>query len=127
LENGKRRIGNLSSVLSGHPRAAVVGDYVLAASSSGIWRRPISQITSYAERPSPQLSNGFSLGKSFQNPFNPTTAMSYDPSKNGYVTFKAYDALDREIRTLVRRYELAGKYTVSFDAAQLPSGIFFFA
>ncbi len=68
----------------------------------------------------------FALMQNYPNPFNPTTAVSYELSRNGYVTLKVYDALGRDIRTLVSEHQLAGKYTVNFDGAQLPSGIYFY-
>ncbi len=42
------------------------------------------------------------------------------------VTLKVYDILGREIATLVNEEKPAGEYEVEFNAANLPSGIYFY-
>ncbi len=42
------------------------------------------------------------------------------------VSLKVYDTLGRENRTLVESQQSAGNYAVTFDAASLPSGIYFY-
>ncbi len=42
------------------------------------------------------------------------------------VTLKVYDLLGREIATLVNEEKPAGEYEVEFNAANLPSGIYFY-
>ena len=67
----------------------------------------------------------FELGN-YPNPFNPTTIISYQLPKEGMVTIKIFDALGREVKTLVNEFKLHGKYTVSFDASNLASGVYFY-
>jgi hypothetical protein len=45
---------------------------------------------------------------------------------NGIVKLKVLDILGREIRTLVNEYKTVGKYSVSFEASKLASGIYFY-
>ena len=73
-----------------------------------------------------EIPKEFVLMQNYPNPFNPTTVISYELSKNGYVELKVYDALGREISTLANEYEIAGKHKVKFDGSQLPSGIYFY-
>jgi hypothetical protein len=47
-------------------------------------------------------------------------------TKEGFVTLKVYDILGREIATLVNEEKPAGEYEVEFNAANLPSGIYFY-
>jgi len=39
---------------------------------------------------------------------------------------KVYDLLGREVATLVKEEKPAGEYEVEFNAANLPSGIYFY-
>ena len=68
---------------------------------------------------------GFSTS-SYPNPFNPTTTISYTIPKDGRVEIKVYDALGREVATLVNEVKPAGKYNVVFNAANLASGVYFY-
>jgi photosystem II stability/assembly factor-like uncharacterized protein len=68
----------------------------------------------------------FSLEQNYPNPFNPTTTINYSVPKQCYVTIKIYDALGREIKTLVNTDKSAGNYSIEFNASQLASGIYFY-
>ena len=67
----------------------------------------------------------FALEQNYPNPFNPTTAIGYQLSANGFTSLKIYDALGREVATLVNEAKEAGTYSVQFDGAKLSSGIYF--
>lgn len=68
----------------------------------------------------------FSLHQNFPNPFNPTTQIGYDIPKDGEVKMIIYDALGREVKTLVNKFHKQGKYSVLFNAEDLTSGIYFY-
>lgn len=76
----------------------------------------------YSPSPIPQ----YYLLNNYPNPFNPTTKISFAISKSSNITLKVYDALGREISTLIDEYMEAGNYLVSFDASELASGIYFY-
>ena len=63
-------------------------------------------------------SNEFGIQQNYTNPFNPTTA-------NGFTSLKIYDAIGREVATLVNEVKEAGYYSAQFDGARLSSGIYF--
>jgi hypothetical protein len=69
----------------------------------------------------------FVLSANYPNPFNPTTTISYQLPKDGLVCIKIYDALGREVSTLVNESKTKGTYTVSFNAASLPSGLYLYS
>jgi hypothetical protein len=70
--------------------------------------------------------SGFKLSQNFPNPFNPKTKIQYVISSRQFVTLKVYDILGREIATLVDEEKSAGEYEITFDASELPSGIYFY-
>jgi hypothetical protein len=80
---------------------------------------------STVEPNSRELPKKFALHEAFPNPFNPTTELRFDLPKAGRTTLRIYDMLGREVATLLDEHRAAGSYTVSFDAANMPSGLYF--
>ncbi|MHB8338354.1 MAG: right-handed parallel beta-helix repeat-containing protein, partial [Ignavibacteriaceae bacterium] len=72
------------------------------------------------------ISPIYELIANYPNPFNPSTIISYQIPKDGLVTLKVFDALGREVKTLVNEFKSQGKYSVSFDASNLTSGVYFY-
>ncbi len=73
-----------------------------------------------------QLISDYSLSQNYPNPFNPVTTIEFSIPKNEFVNLKVYNILGKEIKNLVSGNLQAGKYTVNFDAANLPSGMYFY-
>lgn len=68
----------------------------------------------------------FILHQNYPNPFNPTTSIEYQLVDAEKVSLKVYDVLGREVKTLVNEEKLPGNYSVTFDASNLSSGIYFY-
>jgi len=66
----------------------------------------------------------FFLSQNYPNPFNPGTQIKYSIKEAGLVQLRVYDILGKEIANLVNTNKEAGDYSVDFNAAQLPSGIY---
>ncbi len=70
--------------------------------------------------------SSYELFANYPNPFNPTTQISYQIPKDGFVNLTVYNSLGQEVDVLVNRQQTAGRYTVQFDASNLPSGVYFY-
>ena len=70
--------------------------------------------------------NEFKLEQNYPNPFNPATIISYSVAENSFISLKVYDVLGDEITELVSEVKEPGNYSVSFDASNLSSGIYFY-
>lgn len=68
----------------------------------------------------------YALTQNYPNPFNPSTQIKFALKEAGYVTLKVYDALGKEVATLVKGEYTSGSYNVAFDASGLASGIYFY-
>ena len=86
----------------------------------------VTSIESEIENKIDQLPSDYLLSQNYPNPFNPTTSLQYTIGSLQFVTLKVYDVLGREVATLVNEEKPAGEYEVEFNAANLPSGIYFY-
>jgi hypothetical protein len=66
----------------------------------------------------------YALYQNYPNPFNPTTNIMYDVKDAGLVTLKVCNMMGQEVTTLVNAERAQGRYTVSFNATNLPSGVY---
>ncbi len=72
------------------------------------------------------IPSDFSLSQNFPNPFNPSTVISYNLKETGKVQLKVFNVLGNEVKTLVNEEKPAGNYEVTWNAVNLPSGIYFY-
>ncbi len=93
---------------------------------SGFWPQTIDLVTSVEQIPTEIIPKAFRLYQNYPNPFNPTTTIQFALPKRSSVTLKLYDILGKEVGTLVDEELLPGEYKVSFDAAGLASGVYFY-
>jgi len=71
------------------------------------------------------LVRTFGLDQNYPNPFNPSTVIGYQLASGSEVQLRVFDRLGRAVATLVDGYRSAGSHSVRWDAASLPSGIYF--
>ena len=74
-----------------------------------------------------EIPETFSLKQNYPNPFNPVTKIKFDLNGSSVAqTFlSVYDILGQEVAILVNDQLKPGKYEVTFDASNLPSGTYF--
>ena len=68
----------------------------------------------------------YRLYQNYPNPFNPSTIISFDIPKDGYVSLKIYNALGQEAAIIADGFMQAGAYQKVFKADNLPSGVYFY-
>jgi hypothetical protein len=68
----------------------------------------------------------YKLNQNYPNPFNPSTVIGWQLAVSNFVTLKVYDILGRLVKTLVSERETAGTHSITFNAANLPSGNYFY-
>lgn len=64
------------------------------------------------------------LHQNYPNPFNPSTVIEYKLTVTTHARLVVYDALGRELRVLVNERQEAGLHRATFDAEDLPSGVY---
>jgi len=62
----------------------------------------------------------------YPNPFNPTTVFSFEMPDASCVSLGVLDISGRLVATLVNGWQEAGRQEVTFDGADLPSGIYIY-
>lgn len=68
----------------------------------------------------------FELAQNYPNPFNPSTKINYDLPFDSKVSIKLFDMTGREVASVVNQAQVAGYYTVNFNASSLSSGVYFY-
>lgn len=72
------------------------------------------------------LPTEFRMYQNYPNPFNPSTTIRYELPMTVDVEIRVYDALGREVRTLVKELQASGRYDVIFEPRNLASGVYFY-
>jgi len=85
----------------------------------------IGTITNVNEYPE-NIPEKIILYQNYPNPFNPETKIIYSLNRASKVKLIIYDILGREIETLVNDFKSAGAYSVTFNAGNLPSGVYIY-
>ncbi|GAB4290185.1 MAG: hypothetical protein Kow0098_08580 [Ignavibacteriaceae bacterium] len=68
----------------------------------------------------------FGLEQNYPNPFNPSTTIKFSLPSNELTKLTVYNALGEEVALLINEVLQAGFHQVSFNAAGLPSGVYFY-
>ncbi|MEO6695252.1 MAG: T9SS type A sorting domain-containing protein [Ignavibacteria bacterium] len=76
------------------------------------------------------IPSTYDLFQNYPNPFNPVTKIKFDiPQSNGQIKntkLVIYDALGKEILTIVNERLAPGSYEADFNAGDFPSGLYFY-
>ena len=64
--------------------------------------------------------------QNYPNPFNPTTIIQFSLNKNSMVELKIFDAMGKEVTTLISNPMAVGNHDVTFNANGLASGMYYY-
>lgn len=73
-----------------------------------------------------QIPATFMLAQNYPNPFNPATEIKFGLKVNSKVTLNVYNVIGEKVATLLNQEMAAGYNKVSFNGANLASGIYFY-
>jgi hypothetical protein len=72
------------------------------------------------------LPRDYALEQNYPNPFNPSTSIVYRIPASGTVLLKVYNMIGQEVATLVNELKAPGTYRETWNAGELPSGVYFY-
>jgi len=90
----------------------------------GNWENRGESFDPWAGHPATAVPSEFSVSGPYPNPFNPTTAISYQLSADNFVSLRVYDTAGRLVATLADGWRDAGTHEATFDGSHLASGIY---
>ncbi|MCI0448810.1 MAG: T9SS type A sorting domain-containing protein [Chlorobi bacterium] len=105
--------------------------YMVVSQSSGLWINiddlfignhsaiGIKQISG-------EIPRNYELNQNYPNPFNPSTKINFSIPKSSLVKITVFDPLGRVVETIVNQNLKAGYYSATWNAGNLPSGVYFY-
>jgi hypothetical protein len=103
------------------------------ASTNGSWNNAANWgyaklgpaiVTSVKGKPS--VASSYKLDQNYPNPFNPSTKITFELAKSEKVKLAVYNLLGEQVAVLVNGTRNAGPQTVTFDAKNFSSGVYFY-
>lgn len=93
----------------------------------GIWNKIVygqALITNNEEIKS--TPSEFSLSQNYPNPFNPSTNIEFQIPASSLVSLSVFNSLGQKVATLVDNTLASGTHSVTWNAQNAPSGIYFY-
>jgi len=117
------RIGDPNTI--GQDQIIIFPDYAARTQENIIYFDNIifSSISDVKELPN-SFPSDFVLEQNYPNPFNPATNVRFSLPEANQVMLRVYDLLGQEVATLANQFMNAGTFEISFDASDLPTGIY---
>jgi hypothetical protein len=105
----------------------IYSDRLFIGTNIGVFYRPLSEmIFTAVHNEASHISSSFTLEQNYPNPFNPSTSISFDLPSKSFVSLKVFDLIGKEVATIVSEEMPAGSYTKQWNAANMPSGVYFY-
>lgn len=93
--------------------------------NNSVYRRLLGELTGISSISS-EIPSGFLLLQNYPNPFNPSTKIRFALPKSSFTKLIVYDALGRELETLVDEQLNAGTYEAVWASDKSSSGVYFY-
>ena len=104
----------------------ISGNYVYAGTyGGGIYKRPLNEVIGIKQI-SEQVPVNYSLSQNYPNPFNPSTKIKFELPGVAFTELVIYDALGKQVETIVNENLRPGVYEAEWNAANYPSGVYFY-
>lgn len=83
-------------------------------------------VTSTDDNPTSDQPQGYYLGPNYPNPFNPSTKIQFGFPSAGHASLDVYNSIGQQVQTLVDGFVPSGHHEFTFNAENLPSGLYFY-
>ncbi len=142
-------------LMEGNNIASVIGDTIVAGTNAYQWQVPsnLKQDSSYiiivsgitndlygssnsAFTISPYVTGiksvnntvkSYQLFQNYPNPFNPSTVINYSIPEESHVRIDVFNVIGQRVSTLVNSSQKSGNYSISWNASDLASGVYFYS
>jgi plastocyanin len=94
--------------------------------SSGMTGSFVANTTGVKNIRNSSQADTFKLEQNFPNPFNLTTAISFNLPFQTHVSIKIYNLMGQEVAMIVNENMAAGSYIKTWNATSIPSGVYFY-
>lgn len=92
-----------------------------AGDGAGGWN-----VGGWFDQPSELLPEVTALRGNYPNPFNAVTTVEYDLARDGHVVLEVFNLLGQRVETLVNGYQNAGGKSVTWNASDRASGVYYY-
>lgn len=116
------QVNNLAHSTTYYWRVAATNAFGTGGWSS-VWHFSIASGTAVESR-GEEIPDAFLLHQNYPNPFNPETAIHFDLPVASHVSLAVYDVTGTAVATLVDEPLGAGRYTTSWEADGVASGVY---
>jgi len=86
----------------------------------------IQNATDIKDGQNDNLPQSFELSQNYPNPFNPATTISFALPTKSKVRLEVFNLLGQKVISLVQSEMEAGYHEVTWNAGQVPSGVYFY-
>jgi hypothetical protein len=136
----KQGLGSYTEIAKVEMNVTSYTDKTIDPKSIDTYSYRIKAYNSYASSPYTEISlnptsveykneipQAYALGQNYPNPFNPSTIISFSLPRESRVKLIIYNELGEAVSELLNSTKAAGNHEVSFNAARLASGLYFYS
>ena len=100
-------------------------DLLGASARATLGEPPVRRQVSQGQASSQPTPASYGISAAYPNPFNPTSTIRYQLPTDGYVRLVVFDLLGRQIAELATGLHAPGRYSATWNASSVASGMYF--